>query len=488
MKGLAAVSIASGLALVTAGSVFALSLVTTVSGPSPYATCSQPAGGGTNFLNAEVEPFVAVNPAHNQNIVGVWQQDRWSNGGARGLVAGFSFTSGKSWGEVDLPFDRCAPGGLPYDRASDPWVSIGPDGTAYTVSISFDNTTKTDNRNAVGAATSGDGGKTWKNVQTITATASFQLFNDKESVTADPKIAGTAYAVWDQLVAPTDNPDVQLHNFSSFTGPAFFSKTTTGGVSWSPPQIIVNTEQNQQTIGNQIVVDRQNGAIYDFFDLIIGTESPQVQPHGQNVAFVKSTDGGTTWSPPHIITSLSSVLVVDPNTGAALRTADFDAVPAIDPATGQLYLAWQDARFTGGSFDQIVFTTSTDGGANWTPVKAISTDTGKSAFNPVLAVNSAGTVGFTYYDMRNLQPGNTTTLPTDVWFKSSADHGAHFSLDTHLDGPFNMLVAPSAGGFFVGDYEGMDVAGTTFHPFFVQTNCADSSCTSNRTDVVTASL
>ena len=43
-----------------------------------------------------------------------------------------------------------------------------------------------------------------------------------------------------------------------------------------------------------------------------------------------------------------------------------------------------------------------------------------------------------------------------------------------------MLTAPFAVGFFVGDYEGLDASGTTFHPFFV---AANSGNTANRTDV-----
>ena len=43
-----------------------------------------------------------------------------------------------------------------------------------------------------------------------------------------------------------------------------------------------------------------------------------------------------------------------------------------------------------------------------------------------------------------------------------------------------MLTAPNAGGFFTGDYEGLDTSGTTFKAFFVPTN---SGNTSNRTDV-----
>lgn len=113
-----------------------------------------------------------------------------------------------------------------------------------------------------------------------------------------------------------------------------------------------------------------------------------------------------------------------------------------------------------------------------------------------MAVNSNHTVGVTYYDFRELTSTNTTTLPTDYWIKTFSpaqvvsggiDTGVP---DTHVGGPFNMLAAPFAAGFFVGDYEGLTAIGTSFHPFFVQVNCNDFSCaqtlTSNRTDVFTS--
>ena len=97
-----------------------------------------------------------------------------------------------------------------------------------------------------------------------------QVFNDKESLTADPTRNGTAYAVWDQLVGPVDNLAVLLHNFSSYRGPTYFAKTTDGGVTWSPSKVIVPMRQNQQSIANVIVV-APNGTLYDFFTLITGT-------------------------------------------------------------------------------------------------------------------------------------------------------------------------------------------------------------------------
>src|SRR5258706_7768851 len=253
------------ISLVNAANPLPLTLVSV--GPNPFANCTAGSGpGAVNFTNAEVEPYVAINPTNSKNIIGVWQQDRWNDGGAHGLVAGFSSDGGKNWSETPQPFSICAPGGLPYERASDPWISIGPDGTAYSISISFN---ESNNSNAVGAAVSKDGGATWVNLKTIITNnePTFQFFNDKESITADPVKAGTAYAVWDRLELPNGNPRAERRT-AAFRGPAFFSKTTDGGVTWSTPQIIVDTPSRHQTIANQIVVDPRNGTLYDFFDSI----------------------------------------------------------------------------------------------------------------------------------------------------------------------------------------------------------------------------
>jgi hypothetical protein len=253
-----------------------------------------------------------------------------------------------------------------------------------------------------------------------------------------------------------------------------FSKTTNGGRTWSTPQVIVPTAQNQQTIGNQIVVDPRDGTLYDFFNSIMPPSS-----HPYNVAFVKSTDDGATWTAPQVVASLQTVGVTDPNTGQAIRTGDIIPEAAIDAATGQLYAVWQDSRFNGGSFDEVALSTSSNGGATWSAPIRVNTPTGKPAFTPSVHVSSNGTVGVTYYDFRSLTT-ETTTLPTDYWFTSSSNHGGSFANEAHIAGPFDMLTAPNAGGFFTGDYEGLDTSGTTFKPFVV---LANSGNTSNRTDV-----
>jgi hypothetical protein len=475
---------------------------TLVSRADPYASCSLAHQTGTNYANAEVEPSVTA--ISSSVLVGAWQQDRWSNGGARGLVAGFSVNGGKSWSQSTLPFSGCAPGavidpftGGPYDRASDPWVSAGPDGTVYAVAISAtetDGSVSGNNDTAVPVATSSDGGATWHNAQLIKADQGTspvfeftQFFNDKESVTADPTKAGVAYVVWDRTVSPSGSPDADLRA-RAFEGPSWFSMTTNGGVSWSTPKVIFDPGQNSQTIGNIVVVDPKSGALYDFFERFQSTTSPNQVPRGLSVAFVTSTDGGTTWSGATTVASQVVAKDVDPNNGAALRTGAGLPAVAIDPSTEQLYVVWADARFTSGSVNQIVLSTSTDKGRSWSSPALVSTTTpaNRAAFTPEVSVNSDGTVGVSYYDLRDLSNTNTATLPTIFLAKTSIDHGASFGSDINIAGPFNDLVAPFAGGFMLGDYSGQVATDTTFHPFFVQANCSDSSCTSNRTDIFAA--
>src|SRR5262249_1072594 len=76
------------------------------SATSPFATCTADHVAqqlGVNFSDSTVEPWVDINPTDPFNIVATWQQDRWSNGGSRGLVAGVSIDGGATWTDVVIP-------------------------------------------------------------------------------------------------------------------------------------------------------------------------------------------------------------------------------------------------------------------------------------------------------------------------------------------------------------------------------------------------
>ncbi|MEP6638086.1 MAG: sialidase family protein [Chloroflexota bacterium] len=506
----------------TSGAAVAVGPSVASQNPSPYATpgChaldDQP--GSRVYLNSEVEPQVAVDPTNPSHLVGVWQQDRWSNGAAHGLVAGYSTDGGASWTVSPQPFSVCYhasgyPGPyLDYQRASDPWVSIGPGtpgssagSTVYSVSLSVDFTAYPGDpdatHNAVGAATSYDGGATWTNVQTIIAdpcgpgsvgspgyvcnNAKSYIFNDKESVTADPVNQGVAYAVWDRLVAPPANPIGFEHELAYF-GQTMLSKTTDFGRTWSAPRIIVGLASLDQTIGNQIVVDRQTGALYDFFTLIQGASNAGGH-RGLSVAFAKSTDGGATWTKPSVVAPMKTVGVSDQNNlnpytnsaPAPSRTGDIIPEPAINPNTGQLYVVWQDARWNNFVNDEVAISTSTDGGTTWSPPDRVNDHSGEPAYDPSVYVNAAGVVAVSYFQWSTTVSGNeaTTLFIRHSTSPGTSPIGPTFDAATALDGPFNNLAAPVARGYFLGDYQGLVASGNGFVPFYVKTNCADGGPT-----------
>jgi hypothetical protein len=469
-----------------------------VSFGSPFdRACGLAGQTGENYPGTEVEPWVEVNPTNPDNLIGAWQQDRWSNGGSRGNVVGVSDDGGATWATVSDTFNSECTGGTAtnggdYERASDPWVTISPNGTAYLMSLSVDQDPSSvygSNPDAMLVSRSTDGGDTWSEPTTLIRDTNPNRFNDKNSMTADPYDSSYVYAVWDRLVTPpsgTPNPTA-AENAIGYRGPTLFARTTDGGKSWEEARIIYDPGTLNQTIGNQIVV-LPNGDLVDLFALFYGAKNAQ-KNRGINVALIRSKDKGATWSKKAIIfDKLLSIGVSDPEDGDPVRTADIIPDVAVDPSSGQLYAVWQDARFSGGLFDSVVLSTSTDGGLTWSsPAKVNKTPTdispgNQQAFTPAVDVAADGTVSVSYYDFRNNTP-DTTTLPTNYWAvhchpaavggcSNAGDYGNEIPL---TDAPFDMENAPVARGYFVGDYEGLANVGTNFGSFFSQTEGANDS-------------
>jgi hypothetical protein len=188
-------------------------------------------------------------------------------------------------------------------------------------------------------------------------------------------------------------------------------------------------------------------------------------------AFITSTDGGRTWSAPSRITADTSVGDVDPNDPTKfLRTGAGLPNVAIDPVTGELYLAFEGTTFTGGATDQVELVHSTDHGRTWSAPVRISHGPQAPSYTPSIAVDPTGTVSVTYYDVRDLKPGDTTTLPTSTWLYSFPRGHQQDAVERRIAPDFDWLLAPSAGGHFLGDYEGLAAAGLdSVRPFFSTT-------------------
>jgi hypothetical protein len=460
-------------------STYTLDPPVTASGPSPFSGCT--IGADPNAVppsqvydDTEVEPFVAVNPTNPDNIIGVYQQDRWTDGGSRGLLASRSFNGGLTWSRNFVGFSQCADAASDFPRATDPWVSFDAGGKAYQISLGIVSTFGI--FSGVEVSTSQDGGTTWTAPVRLITDNDPIFFNDKQSITGDPNRAGHAYATWIRGNLPGwDNISIVGASRSfAFRGLPMFSTTADGGATWSDPISMING--NIYVQGNQIAV-LPDGTLVDIFGALFKGSGRQPS----NQAFwgvVRSTNGGKTWGGPVKIAELNTALLTNPDIpnptslDQTVRAGDYLPDVAVDPNNGTLYMVFADSISSG--FDHVKLTKSTDGGKKWTtPVDITSTPSSTHSFNGTVAVTADGTVNVMYYDFRN----NTSApgLPTDVWLTHSHDGGATWS-EQHVYGPFDMEDAPVARGWFLGDYQGLAAIGNDLMLFFsVSTGTNDSA-------------
>ncbi len=511
----------SFLALTTCLSVSALadSDEVRITGPSPFANCTADnvAGqDGENYPGAEVEPYVAANPRNQNNLIAVWQQDRWSNGGSRGLVAGTSFDGGRSWSPSILPGSSKCTGG-PFERSTDPWIAISPNGTAYFMALSFMNDitcadgTVISAANAMTVSKSINGGRTWGPPTNLVLDNDGQLFNDKNAITADPYNSRYVYATWDKLITVSvpstcevasaqpllqraalksqvtsgghrdgvETAREKLRNkrraaslrsavpaapISQDTGPSYFSRTTDGGQTWEPEKVIFEPGGNAQTIGNLIEVT-PNGHLYNFFTHILADGSVRL-------SYVKSADKGATFGSEVVAAEMNITATgsLTPDTEEIVRDGNTLFDSAVDPMSGNLYLVWQDGRQ--GDLDKVAFTMSVDGGVRWTePVFISKTPRSRNplreqSFIPSVEVDNEGKVIVTYYDFRNDR--NDGREATDLWsIQCESKRGTACANPRRWEDEkrltvksFDMLDAPEASGLFLGDYQGLTRAGS----------------------------
>jgi Neuraminidase (sialidase) len=383
----------------------------------------------------------------------MWQEDRWTTGGSRNLVIGTSFDGGRTWTNIPLPGVGILAGGE-FQRVTDPWVDFGPGNRVYAFSLGFDDTGPD---NGLFVNTSTDGGRTWGAPVPVIVDRSFEFFNDKNALVVDDWASspnrGNVYVAWDRLIEdPLGKPFV-----GTFTGPAMFSRSTDGGATFSAPQVVLETANHKQTIGNVPVVF-PNGDV-----AVLGTffENGSLGKNSQKLFVTLSRDGGRTFTAPRLVLDMQSLPV------PGLRTGD--TVPAFAVAPdGTLYATWQDVRFSNGKRSDVLVTSSRDEGQTWsTPVQANDTPTGaQDAFTPAIAVDVRGRVGVLYYDLRDDTSAKDGSFMTAEWLTTSTDGGRTWSASRRVTPTFDHAAAAQAGGFFLGDYQGLDAAGTSFQPFF----------------------
>jgi hypothetical protein len=426
-----------------------------VSNPDPLPT----APPGITGVNAALETYVTVNPTNPKNIVAAWMDHPFYAN-----VASVTFDGGTTWQNVPIPVSQAAGG--PEPGAGDPWVSFAPNGDLYASAAS---------NAAVAVNKSTDGGLTWS--QPIQLVTDPDVFGDKPSITADPYNPKFVYATW--------TGRQKNGSFNANSSEILFARSTDGGQSWQPEQVIRNAPGTDFDWGAQVTV-LPDGTLIDSF-----TEGQFKQNNPGVLTLLRSTDHGQTWSAPiqavvqlpqiDPITNPPFAPITDPDTGHTVTAQPMFPSVGVDRTTGQLYAVWMDGRFSDFQYNSIALSTSTDGGFTWSaPIQVNQTPNtvppaDRQAWNPSVAVAADGTVAVTYYDFRNNTPA--PGCPTDYWMAfchptalAPATNPANWNEVRLTNTSFDLEQAPTfpfgnnqtQGAYWLGEYEGLAAAGNDF--------------------------
>jgi hypothetical protein len=391
----------------------------------------------------QAEPYLAVNPQNPLHLVAGYQESRFSDGGASALNFSTSFDGGATWTEAAMPNLTVAAGGN-WQRASDPWVAFGPNNRVYYASLLLNLSAQTPSENAIGVSRSIDGGLTWSRPVEVHRSAAD--FNDKEAIVADtdpnsPHF-GNVYVAW------TKNLQQRL------AGRVQVARSKDGGSSWGSPKAIKKEGAN---VG---VIPRvgPDGTVYVVW---AGRELVAGSPF--QIYFARGRKGGKKWSQP-VVVSESRFRGVD-------RIREGDLLPsfAVNPVNGDLYISWQDARWTGT--DQATLVYSRDGGDSWSAPQRVSDGPDDAAsFTTSVACNSLGEVAVSFYSLRN-DPERRFWI--DLYVTISRDGGLTFEPAQRVTAEsFDVRFAARVDGegFFLGDYVGLAAAERRFHLLWVSTH------------------
>ena len=351
-------------------------------------------------MRAQAEPHIARATTNEDFLVGVFQEGRFASGGGA-VDCGYSVShdGGLTWTRALIPNLTQTSGG-PYFRATDPVAAFDLNNNVYLETLVATDPqfisgavvlSKSTNGGATFASpvvayrpgsTSFFPDKEWMTVNTFPGTATagrllvtFSLFSNINSDGAPIRrvYSDNGGATWSSasaistettlqgsqpLYLPNGNCVVVYWNFGTSQQPGERLEaviSTDGGQSFGSPHVITfATEYNEPLIRTgsflpSAAADRTTQNVYVVYQTLLGGNP--------RIAFIKSTNGGTTWSAP--------VAISDNPPGLGV----FNPAINVSSDARTVTVAFYDHRNNPGSnvLVDLYLAQSFDGGANWQP-------------------------------------------------------------------------------------------------------------------------
>jgi hypothetical protein len=479
--------------------------------PNVYTASGMPDNVRANQMcdfRRQAEEWVRENPADPSNVV-VSQND--SRVGFNQTGIDFSLDAAEHFGDYAIPGQnaRCGGAAPSPDAFSDPSHEFNSDGRMFYDAIGFDLFDSingvylwTSDPDAKGAYLHSPAGGFLSATPSAVAEEcdpNSPISHDKQFTAVDPN-NGDIYVMWTRFDFHCgDNADEFCES------PIVFSKSTDDGVTWSPAVEVSGAadickfgDAFDPTQGrHDCNIDQgayplvgPDGTVYvtftnfNTFDQLINGG-----PVGQQL-FVKSTDGGATWSAPVRVGLVDQSQPSEPVNGCpagrrclppnGYRLASGVGSMGLDEKTGLLAVYWDDFRngdYPANTNNDVFMAYSSDGGAHWnqTIIVSRSDPSNRLSSQPAAQWQAWGDVGanrklyVAYYDR---QYGDCDTSGcNDITLATSTNLGRTWSYQRITTASMPNLTAannPVQAGF-LGDYMSIQVVGDRVHIVWADT-------------------
>jgi hypothetical protein len=443
-------------------SSLSLALLVSLGIPAGAAHTQIPTNVNVSALGGnDAEDAIAVNPTNPSNIVAMSVLPV----GVVGLFEGVSFDGGLTWtrriiGAGDQLGDICCDQQLSWDSFGNLWMVY--------LTLTSPN---------VPVALSTDGGLTFEKVAEIVPT--------KPKGSRSPKNAGSkGNGLARSGSAPKGTASADQPSIATGAGSVWVSYTSYPAVVIQAAGAAVTGLGQHGDFSAPESVPTSNGR-GNFGGTAVGPEGQvmviyQDQTNGQGGSRIYTAvdpdgRGADGFGNPRFF-ARSRVGGFDYIAAQPDRSVDAEANLAWDHSggvhDGRVYAIWTQEVKNESDDMNIMFQSSDDNGATWTPAVRLNDDATKnSQFNPAIAVDQAtGFVGVGWYDARNDLgnggPGDTDGVRNDdaqFWATFSTDGGATFASNFQVSQGTSNAV-DTASSFDYGDYTQAAFQSNSFYP------------------------